>query len=264
VGNVLNSVNVSATIMVDKIRNSEVGTLGKVRDLMAEHQPDLATFLTNDDRGKMIPAFIAELADCLGQEQTAMLAEVESLSKGIDHIKQIVAAQQSTAKKTNVRTKVKPSAVLESAIAIQGAASMHDIDFRRNYTECPEVMLDQHKVLQILINLVRNAGQAVIVRPAGQRQVTLSVAPVQTPEGEYLRYQVTDNGIGIAPEHLTRIFSHGFTTKQDGHGFGLHSAANAAKEMGGSLTATSNGPGKGAVFTLDLPLHHVEETTACQ
>jgi signal transduction histidine kinase len=66
---------------------------------------------------------------------------------------------------------------------------------------------------------------------------------------------VTDNGEGIAPDNLTRIFSYGFTTRQQGHGFGLHSGANAAKEMGGQLTAHSAGPGQGAVFTLVLPLN---------
>jgi two-component system NtrC family sensor kinase len=60
--------------------------------------------------------------------------------------------------------------------------------------------------------------------------------------------------VGIAPENLTRIFSHGFTTRTDGHGFGLHSAALAAQQMGGRLTAQSDGPGRGATFTLELPV----------
>jgi signal transduction histidine kinase len=65
---------------------------------------------------------------------------------------------------------------------------------------------------------------------------------------------VSDNGVGIASENLTRIFNHGFTTRKDGHGFGLHSGALAAREMGGALWAQSDGPGKGATFTLELPL----------
>jgi signal transduction histidine kinase len=69
---------------------------------------------------------------------------------------------------------------------------------------------------------------------------------------------VRDNGIGIPPENLIKIFNHGFTTKRDGHGFGLHSGANAAKEMGGSLTAESNGPGLGATFTLELPVAKIK------
>jgi signal transduction histidine kinase len=71
---------------------------------------------------------------------------------------------------------------------------------------------------------------------------------------------VIDNGEGIAAENLTRIFAHGFTTKKDGHGFGLHSCVLAAREMGGSLLAASDGPGRGAAFTLVLPLQASSET----
>jgi signal transduction histidine kinase len=74
-----------------------------------------------------------------------------------------------------------------------------------------------------------------------------------------VRISVTDNGVGIRPEHLTHIFEHGFTTRKDGHGFGLHSGAIAAKEMGGSLAVYSAGPDQGATFTLSLPLHQEPE-----
>jgi signal transduction histidine kinase len=66
--------------------------------------------------------------------------------------------------------------------------------------------------------------------------------------------RVEDNGIGIPPENLTRIFSHGFTTRPDGHGFGLHIGAINAREMGGSLSVASEGTGRGATFTLILPM----------
>ena len=67
--------------------------------------------------------------------------------------------------------------------------------------------------------------------------------------------EVTDNGEGIPKENLTRIFQHGFTTKKTGHGFGLHSGSNAAREMGGSLNVRSDGTGTGATFILELPLN---------
>jgi two-component system NtrC family sensor kinase len=73
-----------------------------------------------------------------------------------------------------------------------------------------------------------------------------------TPEG--IALEVQDNGRGIAAEDLTRIFAPGFTTREEGHGFGLHTAANAAREMGASLTVSSDGPGTGARFRLTLPI----------
>lgn len=264
VGNVLNSVNVSATVVADRLRQSEVASLAKVSGLIAEQKPNLARFLTEDDRGKMIPDFIAELATCLGEEQRGMLAELTGLAAGIEHIKQIVAAQQSMASKSEIRTETDPAKLLETALTLETAGARHGIEVRRHFSETRPVMLDQHKVLQILVNLIGNARHALKAHASTDRCLTLSV--VQTPlgEGMTVRFEVSDNGVGIRPEHLTRIFSHGFTTKTDGHGFGLHSAANAAREMGGSLTVASDGPGKGAAFTLEVPIALVEAETSCQ
>jgi signal transduction histidine kinase len=263
VGNVLNSVNVSASLVAEKLRQSEVASLAKVSEMIAQHQPDLAAYITIDARGKLIPGFITELADCLSNEQQAMLGEVENLSKGIDHIKQIVAAQQSMAKKSNVESAVLPVSLIDTALKMQPPGFAQDIRIQRAFADVPPLMLDQHKVLQILINLISNARQAVVAGSAQQPEIRLSLATDRSATGTLLRFKIADNGMGIAPENLSRIFSHGFTTKKEGHGFGLHGAANAAREMGGSLRAASDGAGKGAVFTLDLPFVPVGEESKC-
>jgi len=131
------------------------------------------------------------------------------------------------------------------------AFERHGIKLVRQYSPVPPVLVDRHKVLQILINLLRNAKQALLDVDRPDKQITLSIA---ASGNGHARISVADNGSGIAPESLTKIFSHGFTTKKDGHGFGLHSGALAAKEMKGSLTVHSDGPGTGATFTLELPL----------
>jgi len=79
------------------------------------------------------------------------------------------------------------------------------------------------------------------------------VVGVRVSVGGRVQIYVTDNGVGIAAENLTRVFAFGYTTKKAGHGFGLHSSALAAREMGGSLVAQSDGPGQGATFVLELP-----------
>lgn len=254
VGNVLNSVNVSATVVANKLRQSEVSSLSKVGEMIASHQADLATYLTADERGKMVPGFIIELAKCLGEEQNEMLSELSSLAKGIEHIKQTVSAQQSLAKKGSVLTTADPAQLMETALTMQGGAlARHEVEVVRQFESFAPVSLDTHKVLQILINLISNAKHAVKSAANSPRRITL-VVETGGSEGNRVRFKVGDNGVGIGPEHLTRIFSHGFTTKAEGHGFGLHSAANAAREMGGSLTAASDGPGLGAMFTLELPI----------
>jgi signal transduction histidine kinase len=263
VGNVLNSVNVSATVVSEKLRNSEVASLAQVGEIFREHKPDLANFLTDDDRGKMIPDFITELAACLGDENQAMLKEISSLATGIDHIKQIVAAQQSLGKKSVMNMATDPVQVMETALMMQNGLQKHPIKIVREFTQIPPVQLDQHKVLQVLINLISNAAHALYPCKRNDKQLTIGVALIEKSEGASIRFTVADNGTGIAPENKMRIFTHGFTTKNDGHGFGLHSCANAAGEMGGTLSAHSDGPDLGAVFTLEIPIETIKAGEAC-
>jgi signal transduction histidine kinase len=121
----------------------------------------------------------------------------------------------------------------------------------------PPVMTDKHKVLMILVNLISNAKYAMDETPADQRILTVKM---DVPAADKVRIEIRDNGMGIAQEMVTRIFQYGFTTRKDGHGFGLHSSALAAQELGGSLSVHSEGPGCGATFTLELPYHPIEET----
>jgi len=124
------------------------------------------------------------------------------------------------------------------------------VKVERHLAPLPQVMTDKHKVLMILVNLISNAKYALDSAPVGQRCLTLRL---EAPAADRVRIEVRDNGMGIEPELLTRIFQHGFTTRDEGHGFGLHSSALAAQELGGMLTAHSEGPGRGATFTLELP-----------
>ena len=110
--------------------------------------------------------------------------------------------------------------------------------------------MEKQKVLQILVNLVKNAADALGENSKEPRGITLLTT---LEEGNRVKISVRDNGIGISQENLTRIFAHGFTTKKTGHGFGLHTGALAAKEMGGALIAQSDGHGTGATFILELP-----------
>jgi C4-dicarboxylate-specific signal transduction histidine kinase len=143
--------------------------------------------------------------------------------------------------------------LVEDALRMNAAAfDRHHIDLVREFDEkIPAVCVDRHKVLQILINLFRNAKYAMAARSGNDKRIVIRVG-MAAPDR--VKITVGDNGVGIAPDHLNSIFNHGFTTKKDGHGFGLHSGANAAKEMGGTLTAHSDGPGQGAEFTLELPV----------
>jgi PAS domain S-box-containing protein len=261
VGNVLNSVNVSARLVTDSIKASRAAGLGKVVALLQQHQADLGTFVSTDQRGKHLPDYLAQLSSHLTLDQRTTLQELESLRKNIDHIKDIVAMQQSYAKLVGVPESIAVASLVEDAVRMTAGALTRDgLSLQCHFDDTPPIVVDKHKVLQILINLLRNAKHACEASGKADRQIGVSIAR----QGGSVQIAVSDNGVGILPDHMTRIFSHGFTTKKNGHGFGLHSGALAARELGGALRVASNGPGQGATFTLELPLESPEPVYAEQ
>jgi PAS domain S-box-containing protein len=252
VGNVLNSVNVSATLVKDHLRRTRSNTLGQAAEMLGQQMDNLEAFLTNDPKGTKLRNYLKDLGQALVQENDRIRGEVECLAKNVEHIKTIVAMQQSYARVGATVEHLDPKELMESAIQINSAAYERErIQLQRDYkANVPGVLVDRHKVLQILINLLSNARHALGKTAPKDRRVTLSIF-LSGPERVSLR--VIDNGIGIEPANFSQIFNQGFTTREDGHGFGLHSSANAAKEMNGSLQAQSEGRGRGAMFTLELP-----------
>ena len=251
VGNVLNSVNVSMEVAAKKVRQLKATSLGKVAALVQEHAGDPAAFFANP-QGAKLPAFLAELAEHFIAEQAALLDELGSLKGNVEHINEIVAMQQTYAGAGGLTETLAVADVIEDALRLNAAAlDRHGAQVVREFDPAlPAVPLDRHKLLQILVNLIRNAKYAMDVPGAAGKQLTVRTER----NGVSFKVSVSDMGIGIDRENLTRIFNHGFTTKKEGHGFGLHSGANAATEMGGRLSVHSDGLGHGATFTLTLPL----------
>lgn len=252
VGNVLNSVNISADLVTRKLRSSKAMGLGKAMQLINEHQGDLGTFITEDEKGKLLPGYLNQLVDAIAVEQQGLIEELGQLSKSVDHIKDIVSTQQSYAGAPSMKEPVQISTLMEDALRMNaGALSRHNVTVVKHYGQVPEVLGDKHRLLLIMVNLISNAKYAMSNLTDRPRQMTLTV---QSLEGNRLQISVKDEGEGIPAENMTRIFTHGFTTRKEGHGFGLHSCALAAVEMDGHLSAHSDGPGLGALFTLTIPL----------
>jgi signal transduction histidine kinase len=262
VGNVLNSVNVAAGAAREIVEASHAGSLAKAVHLLRQHQADagadIGRFLTEDPKGKKVIPFLERLAEVLREEGVRVRGELESLQKNIDHIKVIVAMQQSHARtQGGVIERFAPGEVIEDACKLVGPWGPGALELVRDFAPLPEVEADRHKLLQILTNLLSNARQALTESPAeagvetGPKQVTVRLAP--RDEARFA-IEVEDTGSGISEENLKKIFQHGFTTRKEGHGFGLHASALAARSMGGSVAAFSAGPGRGARFVVELPL----------
>jgi signal transduction histidine kinase len=271
VGNVLNSVNVSAGLIAERLDQSSVHGLARAMALLDAHADDPGTYLARDPQGRLLPAYLRELATVLVAEHAALADEVSTLARSVDHIKDVVATQQSYAGAPRLIESLPLAALVDDALRMNAdSLARHGIPVVRQLDALPPLPLDRHRLLLILVNLIGNAKQALGAAAAaaagagagaGAGAPFLRIAaalvdgpPDAAPDGtRWLRISVSDNGEGIAPENLTRVFSHGYTTRRDGHGFGLHTCALAAREMGGRLTAHSDGPGQGATFILDLP-----------
>jgi two-component system NtrC family sensor kinase len=259
VGNVLNSVNISASLVADNVKKSKAVNLAKAVVLLQEHQHDLGTFITSDAKGKQLPAYLAQLSEHLLADRKTTLQELESLRGNIEHIKEIVAMQQSYARVSGIKEIININELVEDSLRMnEGTLNRHNVEIIREFQPVQPLNVEKHKILQILVNLIRNAKHACQDSEGMGRRLTVRVANGD----DRIKISIMDNGIGIPPENLTRIFNHGFTTRKDGHGFGLHSGALAARELGGSLTAHSDGPGRGATFTLELPCTTNEKPNA--
>ncbi|HEX8699805.1 MAG TPA: ATP-binding protein, partial [Myxococcaceae bacterium] len=251
VGNVLTSAVVNLHLLRKKVDSSRLGRLKQLTGMLEEHRGNLAAFLEQDPRGTHVMTYLFELADELQREQGGLREGMDKLSKHVDHIRAILQVQQNYVRGTLLPEECDLAQLIEDALSIQlPALQRYHITVTRELSRLSKVRVDKHRVLQILINLITNARYAMDEVPEGQRSLRVRLEA----QGNTARIQVVDTGKGISLEHRDRLFSQGFTTRAGGQGLGLHSSAAAAKTLGGRLTLESDGPGKGATATLELPL----------
>ena len=256
VGNVLNSLNISVSMISDQVRASRVSGLTRSIELVDSFPGGLPAFLETE-KGKVLPTYLSSVSRRLSEENAKMLDELASVNRHVDHIKTIVAMQQSYARPAGVNELVEIGPLVDDALHMgESSFAKHGIEIVKEYADEITIATDRHKLLQIMINLISNARHALkdlrakMPEHRGPQQLIVRVRSTPTA----ITIAVTDTGVGIPAENLEKIFRHGFTTKQGGHGFGLHASANAARELGGSLHVESDGPGAGATFTLEVPL----------
>jgi signal transduction histidine kinase len=251
VGNVLNSVYTSTQVARERAMELRLEHVGRVAGMLQEHQADVGAFLTQDPRGRNVMPFLEKLGSTLVKERQELVSLLEDVGRYTEHIGEIIKVQQSYARTPRLHEPVQLAELVEDALRINDTAlTRHHVKVERHLATLPPVPTDKHKVLMILVNLVSNAKHALADTPLESRVVTVTL---EQPVPERIRISIRDTGMGIQREMLTRIFQFGFTTRDEGHGFGLHSSAVAAQELGGSLTAHSDGAGRGATFTLELP-----------
>ena len=259
VGNVLNSVNVAAGVVADTVRRSSVDKISRTAGMIQEHLHDVGNYLTQDPKGQQIPEYLNKLGKQLTQDQELVLGELKELVKNIEHIKEIISVQQTVAKSSSMAEPVVLEELFQQALSVnQTSLDKFQVKVTKDYMTIPEIIVDKHQVLQVLVNLISNAKHAMKNVSDRPRVLTVRIMEFEEKDQEWVKLEVSDTGEGISPENMKRMFTQGFTTKKDGHGFGLHSGSLSAKLMGGSLTVHSDGEHQGATFTLTLPTKRSE------
>lgn len=252
VGNVLNSVNVSAGAIKDLLFNSSTNHLPKLSNLVTQNKDNIGEFLTKDPKGKLIPEYFAEISKEISLEKDSLRAELDRLIIKINSIKEIIVLQQDYATRSEIKEKVNLKELINDSIVITGLNTIKTkINLLLRLEDLPNQIINKHKVVQILVNLLKNSKEALLEYESNQEKTII----VELKKNSEKTFQiiVSDNGPGVDPKNIANLFRHGFTTKKTGHGFGLHSAANDAKKMGGQLYCESEGLGKGATFIFELP-----------
>lgn len=260
VGNVLNSANVSVEFLKEHNFQSDIREIENIRELLKTNLSRLPEYFQTDPRGKFVPEYLIELLKGVKNNYQTFSSELESLSKSLSHIKDIILTQSDMSRASGISEKVFMPEILDSALDMVATNfGKYDISVYKNYQESSFVYIDKVKVLQILVNLIRNAKEALMETSIINEKV-LEVSLVEdSSEKNIIIVKIKDNGIGIPKENLNKIFSLGFSTKTDGHGLGLHMSAISARELGGALNVESKGEANGATFTLILP--RVEATS---
>lgn len=181
--------------------------------------------------------------------------------RGKDLVRQILAfSRQSDQKLLPVRIQQ----IFKEVLKLMRASIPSNIDIIQDFQpDCGQVLADATQMHQIGMNLMTNAYHSV--QEQAQGRITISLKEVELNKkqcdhmhlkpGWFARLSVSDNGVGISPENLSKIFEPYFTTKQEGKGTGLGLAMvyGIVKKSRGDIKVTSS-PGKGTQFSLYFPL----------
>lgn len=251
IGNVLTSIKVALAQSESISSELASGKLDRVADLIETHAED-SSFFEADQRGGHLPEYLRTIATAFSEDKRKLAKELSDCKRHLEHISNIVAQQQTHATGAGSMERVNVSELVADAIQMSSSSlARHNIRIQKNYPDEVFADTDKHQVLQIVVNLIRNAKHACQDSTNDPRCINIAV--VANHAKQQLAISVQDNGIGISQENIDKLFNYGFTTRKQGSGFGLHSSMSIAKELGGSLVARSEGLNQGATFTLTLP-----------
>lgn len=257
IGNALNGINIGVSILKETVDQSvALKFCDNIAKLFEKHGDDFAAFIGNDPSGKQFPDYLKVLVGALFNENGRLSQAISAIQKKIENMVNIVYSQEEFASSSGFHEAVNILEVIEQALSISIKAEDYEkIYITREVNVTKKVVTDKTKLLKIIVNLIKNSVDALFCINTENKKITLVA---KEKDDRHFVIQVIDNGIGISANNIAKIFSHGYTTKENRYGFGLHASANFASEIGGRLSAESAGIEKGAIFTLILPYTHIK------
>lgn len=260
IGNMLNSVMTSADIISENTANECIERFEMVCNLIKSNSKNIGDFLENDEKGKLLPGYLMMLKDEMKIQHAHLEQESLELKKTLSHIKSIINSQQGIAKTASVITSVNLNNLIVSSIKITGINfANHKIEISNICNVNEEIVTDEPKLTQIIVNLIINASDAIKMRYEDEHiheggKISITSDTISKNNNDYIEIIISDNGIGISPDVIKKLFTFGYTSKANGHGFGLHSSMLSAKEINGDIMVKSPGHNKGTTFTIMLNL----------
>ncbi len=250
VKNILTSVKVSSEVAMSNLIGRSIKGYKKANEMLRDNMNDIEAFITENPKGRRLMMYYLKLEEIFDLDIEESRKHLTRAMEKIDAIEGIISLQQVYAgnyltEELNITDIIQDAIVMQQeSIANQGIWIVKD------FADVPLISIQRTKCMHILINLIRNAGDGMSSIARDDKRLTFKVSC----ENQSVIVRVSDTGSGISSENLKKLFTHGFTTKSDGHGFGLHSCANYMSEMGGNIRAESDGQGKGATFILEFPV----------
>ncbi len=247
IGNVLTSVKTSIHLMFQAAHSTNISGLIKANALLRENIYNLEAFILNNPKGKKLLEYYLTIEDEIILEYNTYQGHLTRLDEKVKVIEDVVSVQQNYANAVALTDKYDLAKIINDAITIQAdALADQNIEVIKHFEDIPDVSIQKNKTIHILISLIQNAKESIIEERTGERSITISMYI----EKNHVYIKIHDTGKGISPENTEKIFAHGFTTRKDQHGFGLHTSANYMAQMGGEIWAESQGDGRGATFIL--------------
>ena len=251
VGNLLNSINVSCDLMLESLNSSLVDSLDKVNNQVSK-QDDISKYLTEDPKGKQIPQLYQKIGSELKNEKNLLISEAKNLQDKIKIVKDVITTQQMYAKVGVHEEEISIWDLIQDSLAIfKSTIDSNTLKLDETIKALPKIKIQKSKLVHILLNLIKNAWDALIGVNDRPKRIYIFG---EVESDEFLSLYIQDNGCGIKEENMRKIFTHGFTTKDSGHGFGLHNCANLMTEINGKIYVQSEGENKGATFKLIIPI----------